>query len=37
MAGGKLEKETWLNYTLQPFARQYFDDISSVQLRAAND
>jgi hypothetical protein len=33
----KSEKEKGLNYTVQPFARQFFDTISSVQLLAAND
>jgi hypothetical protein len=33
----KSEKEKGLNYTVQPFARQFFDNISSVQLLAAKD
>jgi len=37
MVGGKSDKETWLNYTIQPYARQFSDDISLVQLLAAND
>jgi len=37
MAGAKSEKEARLNYTVQPFAREYFDVMSSVQLFAAND
>jgi len=32
LAVGKSDKETWLNYTIQPFARQFFDVISSVRL-----
>jgi hypothetical protein len=27
----------WLKYTIQPFARQFFDAVSSVQLPASND
>jgi hypothetical protein len=37
MAVAKAEKETRLNYTIQPLARQFFEAISSVQLSAAND
>jgi hypothetical protein len=35
MAVGKSDKGTWLNYTTQPFARKFFDVISSVQLLEA--
>jgi len=35
MADGKSHKETWLNCTIRPFARLYFDDISSMQLLPA--
>jgi hypothetical protein len=31
MAGAKSEKETWLNYTIQPLTRVFVNDISSVQ------
>jgi len=31
MAEAKSEKETWLNYTIQPFAKHFFGQISSVQ------
>jgi hypothetical protein len=34
---GKSEKETWLNRTIQPFARECFGAISPVQLLAAKD
>jgi hypothetical protein len=37
IAAAKSRKEAWLNYTIQPFARQFFDAISSVQLLAAKD
>jgi hypothetical protein len=37
MAVAKSEKEARLNYTIQPFVRDFFDAISSVQLLAAND
>ena len=37
MTASKPEKETWLNNAIQPFTRQFFDAISSVQLLAAND
>jgi len=37
MARSKSQKETWLNRTIQPFARQFSDAISSMQLLAAND
>jgi hypothetical protein len=36
-AGANSEKETWLNRTIQPLAREFFDDISSLQLLASND
>ena len=32
VGGGKSEEKTWLNYTMQSCARQFFDAISSVQL-----
>jgi hypothetical protein len=35
MAGAKSEKEKRLNYTIQPFARQFFGAILNVQLLAA--
>jgi hypothetical protein len=34
MAGANSEEEAWLNYTIQPFARQSFDVTSSAQLLA---
>jgi len=37
MADAKSEKETWLNYIIQPLARQFCGSISSVQLLAAED
>ena len=37
MVGMKSEKETRLNYTIHPFAREFFDVMSSVQLFAAKD
>jgi hypothetical protein len=37
MAGATSEKETLLNYTIQPFARHFFDAILNVQLLAAKD
>jgi len=37
LAVGKSDKETWLKYTFQPFARQFFDVISFVQLIEAKD
>ena len=37
MAGLKSNKETSLNYTIQPFSKQFSDDISSVQLLLAKD
>jgi len=37
MAEANSEKETWLNYNIQPFARHFFGSISSVQLLAAKD
>ena len=37
MDGAKSEKESRLNYTIHPFARDFFDVKSSVQLFAAND
>jgi hypothetical protein len=33
-AGAKSEKLTWLNCTIHPFAKQFFDTISSLQLIA---
>jgi hypothetical protein len=35
IVGRKSHKKTWLNFTMQPFARLYFDDISSMQLLPA--
>jgi hypothetical protein len=32
MAVPKSEKETWLIYTIQPFARLLFDTVSFVQI-----
>jgi hypothetical protein len=32
MADAKSEKDAWLNYTIQPFARLFFGSISSMQL-----
>jgi hypothetical protein len=37
MGEAKSEKETKLKYKFQPFARQFFDAISLIQLPAAND
>jgi len=37
MAEAKSEKETWLNYTIQPFAKHSFGHISSVQQLAKRD
>jgi hypothetical protein len=37
MADGKSEKETWLNYIVQLFARQFYVSISSVQVLAAKE
>jgi hypothetical protein len=37
MKDAKSEKDTWLNYSIQPFAGQFFGSISPVQLLAAND
>jgi hypothetical protein len=34
MAAAKSEKETTLNYTIQPFVRQYFDEILNVHTPA---
>jgi len=34
IVNAKAEKETFLYYTIQPFARQFFVSISSVQLIA---
>jgi hypothetical protein len=36
-AGAESEKVIWLNCIIQPFARQYFDATSSLQMLAAND
>jgi hypothetical protein len=36
-AGENSEKETWLNCKFQPFSRHFFEEISSLQLLAAND
>ena len=36
-AGANSEKETWLNCTIQPFSRAFFDAISSLHLIASND
>ena len=36
-AGAKSEKKTWLNCTIQPFAREFFDGISPLQMLASND
>jgi len=36
-AGAKSEKETWLKCTIPPFAREFFNAISSLQLLAGND
>jgi len=35
MAGAKLDRETRLNYTIRPFAREFLDAASSVKLRSA--
>jgi len=37
MTGRKSEKETWLNYTIQPLARQFLNAILSVQMLASKD
>jgi hypothetical protein len=37
MTGRKSDKESWMNYPIQPFARKFFDVISSLQLLAAKD
>ena len=37
MACAKSEKATWLKYTVQPFVREFFGFIYSVQLFGAND
>ena len=37
LPGGNLDKENWLNYTIQPLARQFCDDILSVHLLPPND
>jgi hypothetical protein len=37
MTGAKSGKEARLNYTIQLFARQFFDVILNVQLLAAKD
>jgi len=36
-AGAKSGKETWLNCTLPPFAGEFFEAISSLQLLEEND
>jgi hypothetical protein len=35
MPGAKTEEKTWLNYTVLPLARQFFDTISSAQVVAS--
>jgi hypothetical protein len=37
MAVGKSVKESRLNYTIQPFVREFLDVISFVQMLAEND
>jgi hypothetical protein len=37
MADAKPEKETWLNYIIQPFNRHFFGSISYLQLLTAKD
>jgi hypothetical protein len=37
MAGTKSEENTWLYYTIQPFDRQFFDAITSLQVVASSD
>jgi len=37
MAEGKSENETWLNYTIKPYAKHFFGTISSVQQLAKRD
>jgi len=37
MAGSKSDKDAWPKYTIQPFARPFFDAISSVQLPVVKD
>jgi hypothetical protein len=37
LAGAKKVKGATLNYTMQPFAREFFDGTSAVQLHAANN
>jgi hypothetical protein len=37
MAGAKSEEKTWLKYTVLPFARQFFDTISSAQVVASKE
>jgi hypothetical protein len=37
MAEAETEKETWLNYTIQPFNRHFFGSISYLQLLTTKD
>jgi hypothetical protein len=37
MAEAKSEKETWLNYNIQSFAKHFFGHISPVQQIATRD
>jgi hypothetical protein len=37
VAGGKSEKEPWLNYKTQPFAQKVTGSIESVELLAEKD
>jgi hypothetical protein len=37
MVALKSDKETWLNYIIQPLARDFLDDVPSVQLLATRD
>jgi hypothetical protein len=37
MAGANSQKEARLKYTIQPFSREFFDAISSMQLLVAKD
>jgi len=37
MPDAKSKREKWLNYAIQPLARQFFGSILSVQLLAAKD
>jgi hypothetical protein len=36
-AGAKSKKVTWLNCTIHPYVRLFFDTISPLQMLAAND